>query len=54
MSSEHERFLAEQIYFSPVIIYNHPKEFKAFYMRLNQDNKTVSSMDLIVPGVNYT
>jgi len=51
MSSEHERYLAEQVFFGPVIIYNHPKDFKAFYMRLNDDNKTVASMDVVVPGV---
>ena len=53
MSSEHERYLAEYVFKSPVIIYNHPKEFKAFYMRLNNDKRTVASMDVIVPGVIF-
>jgi len=52
MSSEHERYLTEKVYRQPVIVYNHPKEFKAFYMRLNDDEKTVASMDVLVPGVN--
>jgi asparaginyl-tRNA synthetase len=51
MSSEHERYLVEKVYKQPVIVYNHPKSFKAFYMRLNDDNKTVASMDVLVPGV---
>jgi len=51
MSSEHERYLTEKVYHQPVIVYNHPKGFKAFYMRLNDDDKTVASMDVLVPGV---
>jgi len=51
MSSEHERYLTEKVYKQPVIVYNHPKSFKAFYMRLNDDEKTVASMDVLVPGV---
>lgn len=49
--SEHERFLCEKIYKKPVICYNYPKEIKAFYMRANDDGKTVASMDVLVPGV---
>eukprot|EP01126_Amoeba_proteus_P033824 TRINITY_DN333_c0_g1_i3.p1 TRINITY_DN333_c0_g1~~TRINITY_DN333_c0_g1_i3.p1 ORF type:complete len:567 (-),score=120.72 TRINITY_DN333_c0_g1_i3:155-1855(-) len=51
MGSEHERWLAETYFKSPTIVYNYPKTFKAFYMRLNEDNKTVAAMDLLVPGV---
>ena len=51
MNSEHERYLAEKVFKGPVIVYNHPKEFKAFYMLLNEDGKTVASMDVLVPGV---
>lgn len=51
LQSEHERFLTEQIYKKPVFITNYPKDFKAFYMRLNDDKKTVSACDLLVPGV---
>lgn len=51
MSSEHERYLTEQVFKQPVIVYDHPKEFKSFYMRLNDDGKTVASMDVLVPGV---
>lgn len=51
MSSEHERYLVEKVFKQPVIVYNHPKSFKAFYMRLNDDEKTVASMDVLVPGV---
>jgi len=51
MNSEHERYLAEKVFKGPVIVYNHPKDFKAFYMKLNEDEKTVASMDVLVPGV---
>ncbi|MXP51018.1 asparagine--tRNA ligase [Pantoea sp. SoEX] len=51
LSSEHERFLVEEYFKIPVIIKNYPKEVKAFYMRLNEDNKTVASMDILVPGI---
>ncbi|MBQ3077383.1 MAG: asparagine--tRNA ligase, partial [Clostridia bacterium] len=51
LQTEHERFLTEQIYKKPVFVTNYPKEIKAFYMRLNDDNKTVAAMDLLVPGV---
>ena len=49
--SEHERFLVEKHFKSPVIIYNYPSKIKAFYMRLNDDNKTVRAMDVLFPGI---
>ena len=51
LQSEHERFITEQIYKKPVFLTDYPKEIKAFYMRLNDDNKTVAAADLLVPGV---
>ncbi len=51
LQTEHERFITEQIFKKPVFVTNYPKEIKAFYMRLNDDNKTVAAMDLLVPGV---
>lgn len=51
LQSEHERYLTEKIYNSPVFVYNYPKEIKAFYMRQNEDGKTVAAVDLLVPGV---
>ena len=51
MSSEHERYITEKVFKQPCIVYNHPTVFKAFYMRLNEDEKTVASMDVLVPGV---
>jgi asparaginyl-tRNA synthetase len=51
LSTEHERYLAEEVYAKPVIVYNYPKDIKAFYMRLNDDEKTVAAMDVLVPGV---
>ncbi|WAI18486.1 MAG: asparagine--tRNA ligase [Buchnera aphidicola (Acyrthosiphon caraganae)] len=51
LSSEHERFLVEQYFKIPVIIKNYPKELKAFYMRLNDDKKTVAAIDLLVPNI---
>mmetsp|Transcript_35475 Transcript_35475/g.31971 ORF Transcript_35475/g.31971 Transcript_35475/m.31971 type:complete len:387 (-) Transcript_35475:132-1292(-) len=51
MNSEHERYLCEKKFKGPLIVYNHPKQFKAFYMYLNDDGKTVASMDVLVPGV---
>lgn len=51
LQSEHERFLAEKYFKGPVILYNYPAAIKAFYMRLNDDGKTVAAMDLLVPGV---
>eukprot|EP00285_Hemiselmis_virescens_P010429 CAMPEP_0173382240 /NCGR_PEP_ID=MMETSP1356-20130122/4720_1 /TAXON_ID=77927 ORGANISM="Hemiselmis virescens, Strain PCC157" /NCGR_SAMPLE_ID=MMETSP1356 /ASSEMBLY_ACC=CAM_ASM_000847 /LENGTH=603 /DNA_ID=CAMNT_0014336473 /DNA_START=33 /DNA_END=1844 /DNA_ORIENTATION=- len=49
--SEHERYLCEKVFKKPVICYNYPKAIKAFYMRGNDDGKTVASMDVLVPGV---
>lgn len=49
LQSEHERCLTEKVYGTPVIVYNYPKEIKAFYMRLNDDNRTVRAMDVLVP-----
>ncbi|GAA5213170.1 asparagine--tRNA ligase [Corallincola platygyrae] len=51
MSSEHERYLAEEHFNAPVIVKNYPKEIKAFYMRLNDDGKTVAAMDVLAPGI---
>lgn len=51
LQSEHERWLTEQHFKSPVTVYNYPKEIKPFYMRLNDDDKTVTAMDLLVPGI---
>ncbi|ONK61657.1 uncharacterized protein A4U43_C08F32230 [Asparagus officinalis] len=51
LASEHERYLTEVIFKKPVIVYNYPKGIKAFYMRLNDDNKTVAAMDVLVPKV---
>ncbi len=51
LQSEHERFLVEKHFEKPVIITDYPASFKAFYMRLNDDNKTVAAMDVLFPGV---
>jgi asparaginyl-tRNA synthetase len=51
LQSEHERYITEKVYKKPVFVINYPKEIKAFYMRLNDDNKTVAAMDLLVPGI---
>jgi hypothetical protein len=51
LGSEHERYLAEEVYKGPVILYNYPKDIKAFYMRMNDDGKTVAAMDILVPKV---
>ena len=51
LQSAHERFLTEQVFKSPVIVMNYPKQIKPFYMRLNDDDKTVAAMDVLVPGV---
>jgi asparaginyl-tRNA synthetase len=51
LQSEHERYLAEDLFRKPVILYNYPKEIKAFYMRLNDDEKTVAAMDVLVPKI---
>ena len=49
--SEHERFLTEEHFKCPTTVYNYPKEIKPFYMRLNDDGKTVAAMDVLVPGI---
>ncbi|MDD6265011.1 MAG: asparagine--tRNA ligase [Clostridia bacterium] len=51
LQTEHERYLTEKVYGKPVFVTDWPREIKAFYMRLNDDNKTVAAMDLLVPGV---
>lgn len=51
MQTEHERFLAEEHFKRPVIVTDYPKEIKAFYMRMNDDNKTVAAMDVLVPRI---
>ena len=51
LQSEHERYLTEVHFKSPVTVYNYPKEIKPFYMRLNDDGKTVTAMDVLVPGI---
>ena len=51
LQSEHERFLTETYLKKPVIVYNYPKSIKPFYMRLNDDNKTVAAMDVLVPNI---
>jgi asparaginyl-tRNA synthetase len=51
LQSEHERFLVEKHFKKPVILYNYPAEIKAFYMRQNEDGKTVAAMDVLFPGI---
>ena len=51
LQTEHERYLTEQHFKRPVFVTNYPKEIKAFYMKLNDDNKTVAAMDCLVPGI---
>lgn len=51
LKSEHERYLCEEHFKSPTIVYNYPEELKAFYMYLNDDNKTVRAMDILMPGI---
>jgi|TARA_Y100000310_G_scaffold37504_1_gene35214 asparaginyl-tRNA synthetase len=51
LQSEHERFLAEEYFSTPVTVTNYPKEIKGFYMRLNDDGKTVAAMDVLMPGI---
>jgi asparaginyl-tRNA synthetase len=51
LQSEHERFLVEKHFKKPVIITDYPASFKAFYMRLNEDGKTVAAMDILFPGI---
>ena len=51
LQSEHERYITEKVFKKPVFLIDYPKEIKAFYMRLNDDGKTVAAMDLLVPGI---
>ena len=51
MQTEHERYLAEKHFSRPVCVYNYPKEIKAFYMKQNDDGKTVAAVDVLVPGI---
>ncbi|HOJ12181.1 MAG TPA: asparagine--tRNA ligase [Clostridiales bacterium] len=51
LQTEHERYITEQVFKKPVFVTDYPKDIKAFYMRLNDDDKTVAAMDLLVPGV---
>ncbi len=51
LQTEHERYLTEEIFKRPVFVTDYPKEIKAFYMKMNEDNKTVAAMDCLVPGI---
>lgn len=51
LQTEHERYLTEEVYKRPVFVTDYPKEIKAFYMKMNEDNKTVAAMDCLVPGI---
>ncbi|MGN0738897.1 MAG: asparagine--tRNA ligase [Treponema sp.] len=51
IATEHEKFLTEQIYKCPVMVFNYPKEIKSFYMKQNEDGKTVKAVDVLVPGI---
>lgn len=51
LQTEHERYLTEKVFKKPVFVTDYPKDIKAFYMRVNDDNKTVAAMDLLVPGI---
>ncbi len=51
LQTEHERFLTEEYFKGPATVYNYPKDIKAFYMRMNDDNETVAAMDLLVPRI---
>ena len=51
LQSEHERFLTEEHFKSPATVFNYPREIKPFYMRLNDDGRTVTAMDVLVPGI---
>jgi asparaginyl-tRNA synthetase len=51
LASEHERYLCEQHVGRPVVLMNYPREIKAFYMRLNDDERTVAAMDVLAPGI---
>ena len=51
LQTEHERYLTEQVFKRPVFVTNYPKDIKAFYMKMNDDNKTVAAVDCLVPGI---
>ncbi|WKC57686.1 asparagine--tRNA ligase [Borrelia sp. P9F1] len=51
LQTEHERYLTEEIFKKPIVVIDYPKEFKAFYMKMNEDNKTVKGMDILVPRI---
>lgn len=51
LQTEHERYLTEEVFKKPLFVTDYPKEIKSFYMRINEDNKTVAAMDLLVPGI---
>ena len=51
LATEHERWIAETAFGKPTFVYDYPREIKAFYMRDNEDGKTVAAMDLLVPGI---
>ena len=51
LQTEHERYLTEKHFAKPVFVYNYPKDIKAFYMRMNEDEKTVAAVDMLVPGI---
>ena len=51
LQTEHERYITEKVFKKPVFVTDYPKDIKAFYMKLNEDNKTVAAMDLLVPGI---
>ena len=54
LASEHERYICEHKFNKPCIVYNYPKNIKAFYMKLNSDNETVQAMDILVPGIGIS
>lgn len=51
LASEHEKYLTEKVFEGPIILYDYPKDIKAFYMRQNEDGKTVQAMDVLVPRI---
>jgi asparaginyl-tRNA synthetase len=51
LASEHEKHLTEKVFGGPIILYNYPKDIKAFYMKVNEDDKTVQAMDILVPRI---
>jgi len=51
LATEHERYISEKIFQKPVIVYDYPKDIKAFYMRQNEDGKTVAAMDILLPKI---